>query len=168
MLTADKLRAIVERDRRDREYIARVLAPQEPSPRDAALEAELGPLPSVASVVGPSRAEQDRADLLALLRAVRRTLPDPWQPGDTCRLCHREVGSDPSRHAPDCPAPVLDALREERPATAGVMLAQDYADGVPLGGPQEMRFTLVGGSPSGFSGAGGTVTIRGGKPKEEP
>jgi hypothetical protein len=84
VLTPEGLRAIVERDRRDREYIARVLAPQEPSPRDAALEAELGPLPDVASVVGPTRAEQDRANLLALLRAVAAV---DWTAYRRCLTC---------------------------------------------------------------------------------
>lgn len=104
MLTADKLRAIVERDRRDREYIERVLAPREPSPRDAALEAELGPLPDVSAVVGPSRAEQDRGDLLDLLRAVAAV---DWTAYGRCLACDYAEG-----HGPACPAPVLDALRE--------------------------------------------------------
>lgn len=103
MLTPEGLRAIVERDRRDREYIARVLAPQEPSPRDAALEAELGPLPDVASVVGPTRAEQDRANLLALLRAVAAV---DWTAYGRCLACDHAEG-----HGPACPAPALEALR---------------------------------------------------------
>ncbi len=122
-MTAAELRAIVERDRADRERLARQLAPVEPSPRDAELEAELGPLPSIAEVVRPSRAEEDRGALLDLLRAVAKVEPVVEMEGrDLCVFCGEEqpghyiTPGEPRdmsgrRHGPACPAPALEALR---------------------------------------------------------